>query len=267
MQSILSKSMIVIVLFTFIISIVTIISYNLYYFSHTIQKYENDAITPGKNYIVITSMAKYEISRKYLLESLKNNIAPSDIIIVLSGEENDNIYTDNETAMTIITQKRNIYEYVAFLVPNILPNVSNNDTFLLLHDTCWAGPNFVSKHRDLCDKFRENNIDILWCSPTGQCNICIFNKKTSDIALQLYNDMYSLDKMEAIRMEHDHSHHLSIKSNATLSQQFLDTPNPHMGEVKVYNDNHIRQKLYYTALDLEKYYVHVNRSEDHPNAP
>lgn len=216
----------------------------------------------GKNYIVIASMRKYKVALEYLLNSLSPH--ECNIIIVYSDEPCDGVQFDG--TMTIVTLKRNIYEYGAFFVPNMIEGVDDTDTFLLLHDTCHAGPCFKHKFDALCEVFREYQLDVLWCSPSGQCNICIYNKKCSVKFSEIWKDTHVVDKMEAIHIEHNNRHPYSLKSHQDLVQHYANYPNPFTGKVAVYG-THLRHRLYYTALDLEKYYVHVDRTEEHPQEP
>lgn len=231
------------------------------------KKVENFDNSSGRNkYIIITSMQNYENARDNLLESLSPQFPLSNIILVFSGEPTNIIKVDPDTNMKLISLKRNIYEYSAFLVPAMLDHFKDTDMFLLLHDTCFAGTSFAAKYDKMCDEFYNRDVDILWCSPHGQCNICIFNKKTSVCATKLWENMFTLDKMDAISMEHDKENPLSLKSQQSLEQYYTELPNHHLGEKRVYS-NTLRHVLHYTSLDIEKYYVDINKTSEHPQQP
>lgn len=211
-------------------------------------------------------MKHYDVARNTLLASLKNNRISYHIIILYSGENQDKVYIDHDNKITTVTMQRNLYEYGGFLVPLMLPYINEEDSFLLLHDTCIVHTGFPAKASELFYIFDTTKTDILWCSPRGQCNICIFNKKCSVVASSLWKDFNSFDKMLAIDMEHNHNNALSLKSKKELNQMFSQHPNYITGSSSLYG-KHIRQRLYYSALDLDKFYIHINHSHEHPQEP
>lgn len=217
------------------------------------------------DYIIVCPMRNYTVARDTLLGSIAGMIPKDRVIILYSGEPLDSVSFDPYTGYITVTMTRNIYEYGAFLVPQMLPNLIGN-AFLLLHDTCVAHPNFGKKVSEMFTEFRRDNLDILWCSPSGQCNICIFNSRCSDVAMDIWRNHNTVDKMLAIAIEHDRSHNMSLKSKTVLNQRYSEKSNYHTGSATVYG-KHKRQRLYYSALDMDKYYVYVNNSHEHPQEP
>ena len=142
------------------------------------------------------------------------------------------------------------------------------------------GPKFTPKNRPIPEillavslnygnsirQFRSSNVNILWCSSTGQCNICMFDIVTSNFAFSKWGTLKTLDKMEAIRMEWGYSAN-SMKQWKGIKHRYAREPTQIIGKVKPYTNGVERTVLYYSYLDLNKYFVAIAKSDDHPNKP
>lgn len=146
------------------------------------------------DYIVIVSHRNYGEARNHLLKSLEGKWNMQHVLVVLNGEMQSSIGVVD--GVKCICIPNNIYEYTGFFIPHIL-NAHDDDAFLLLHDTCYAMNDFRKRAQDAFFQFREKKSNILWCSKTGQCNICVFDKVTSTHIYRAFGGIHALDKMEA----------------------------------------------------------------------
>jgi hypothetical protein len=224
--------------------------------------YSSNNESVDNNYIVITTHRSYTIALDALLETLA--AWPKErIIIVYSGEPSNT--TEIRNRMTVVKITNNIYEYGGFFVPLLLD--IPDGTFLLLHDTCKAGPNFAKKAERYFEDFKESSTDVLWFSRTGQCNLCMFNHKVSTAAYGKWSAWSTLDKTKAINMEHDLGHPDGLKSDTTLSQVFVDCNQQTQGPVTPYVNNAVREALYFPCIDIVKYYFVIHADGVHPQRP
>lgn len=181
------------------------------------------------NYVIIVSHHRYTKALNMVIESLDNVKWPKRATIILYNDCSDMIpgnmpqrVVDSElTRQGFIEFKTfaNIYEYSGFFIPLAI-DAADDDAFLLIHDTTLAFGNFTSLVEKVSNEWRSKKIDILWGSPNGQCNICIFAKNTSQKAWNMWSIWEKLDKMNAIHMEHMNNHPNSIKYNKDLIQEY-----------------------------------------------
>lgn len=217
------------------------------------------------NYIVIVSHPKYDEALNTLLLSLKGKWDPKNIIIVMNQSPIDKISTHPDEYM-IFNTTYNIYEYTAFFVPEAI-NASSEDAFLLLHDTSYADLHFKYKAEKLFSDMKKQDLDVLWASAHGQCNICVFNYKAANEVTRIFRGNKEIDKMYAIQMEWGNHPH-SLKKNKNIKQAFHRIRAICDDKFyQPYTSGHNRKKIYYPSLDIDKYFVHIEKSEDHPQEP
>ncbi len=240
----------------------------------------------GRNYLAIASHRAYHTALDALLDSMHLSAdsswpSPDDVVVLLSGEQQLGTPPADPPLPHLVPDLTNvaargvtrvfgtytsIYEYGAFFLP-LAMDANDDDAFILLHDTCHALPGFASRAADALRDFRSAGVDILWCTPTGQCNICVFNRRASQAAWQSWGSWNSLDKMHAIHMEHQHNHPHSLKANKTIAQAYAPVPQRVLGIQPVYSRNVQRTNLFIPYLDISKFYCHITQSCHHPNTP
>lgn len=219
-------------------------------------------------FIAIATIDKYSTARSALLESLPES-SKQNTLLVFSGEPEDTFPVRNSDGILEVRIRNNIYEYGLFVglkraFDALL--IPASEDVLLLHDTCRAGPRFPELLDRLVAKKRETKQDIFFASNTGQCNLCIVNRAAVEVGYSMFHDMMTVPKMRAIKWEWEHHHKESPKGFPGVSKGFSDQPSKFVGTRKVYSDV-TRSVLYYPALDLEKYYVHVDREGQHAQRP
>lgn len=212
------------------------------------------------NYIVISSHVRYHEPRARLLASFEW----PDIIVTLNGSNRDE--TISENGVTYIHMLTNIYEYSAFYAP--LHVGGQGDVYMLIHDTSIAGPNFAAKAAEAFAEFRRSGADILWCSSSGQCNICVFGRKVAQVARAMWGTRSRLDKGHAIVMEHCPECTDSLKSREDLHQKYVGQATREVSRHPVYSE-YVRVGMHYPYLDIVKYFLFVESLENvrHPDIP
>lgn len=216
------------------------------------------------DYLVVASHGRYGEARQRLLASLAT--WPRDrLVVVLNGEPADGVDRHPDGSHTVRFAS-NLYEYSAFFVPHAL-GAPPGAAFLLVHDTSVAGADFVPRARQAFARFREESCDVLWCSRTGQCNVCVFGGAAAARARELWGGLTTLDKRRAIRWEHD-PEDLSLKAQDDLAQTYLHDGSYVAGVEVPYSSGLPRHALYFPALDLTKFYFNMDSHEGpHPDAP
>ena len=215
-----------------------------------------------RDYIVIVTHKGYGEALDKLLATLKE-WPKEDIIIVANGDLKERIFKREDGCLQVSTQK-NLYEYTAFFVPEII-RASKSDAFMLLHDTSEAGHEFLQKTRNQFSEFRKHRCNILWLSSSGQCNVCIYDASAVAEAKRVFKDVLTIDKMLAIHMEHNGTENSPKRWN--LVQRFHSEATKHIGTCKPYSSGVLRNVLYFPSINLKKYYVHVSKTEEHPQVP
>lgn len=220
----------------------------------------------GRDFIVIVSHRKYDVPLRMLLESLDGKWPLEQIVVIMNDEHDSTTSHDSQTGLTYVSTPSNVYEYTGFFVPALL-DASKHDAFLLLHDTCLAQDKAGQKIREAFQAFRDAQANIMWCSASGQCNIAIFDRTTSDMVKEQWEGK-SMTKQHAIDMEHNNSDD-SIKRYANLRQAFHKDPSAVIGTATPYNPDIVRQVLYFPSIDVQKFYVEVadNADQQHPQTP
>ena len=215
-------------------------------------------------YVVITSMRSYRDALDALLDSL-----PTDLprIIVYQGEPASSWTRDDDGNFRVFLPC-NIYEYGFYVGVRLLQDagqVPRTATCLLLHDTCKAGPEFAQRLRAAADMQCDNCADILWMSVAGTCNISLQRARALEVGYDKFCDVKTMSKMTAIDMEH-FRHPDSPKFFAVKSIAVNEKPEKR-GVRDVYNTSVNRNVIYFKSIDLEKYYVHVDNDDEHPQKP
>jgi hypothetical protein len=188
-------------------------------------------------YLSISTIKKYKVALDVLLESIPNEWKNKYILVYQNENENDyKIFEDGHIEVYI---KNNLSDYGNWVGVNILLEkqiVPQDSWFLFIHDTCkFMNNNSVGLTNKIIAEHNDRNIDILWLSNTGQCNICLIRKNGIIYGNNLYKDINYMTKMETICYEWNHNHFLSPKSFC-VAQKFLDIPTKHLGQKYVYNN-------------------------------
>lgn len=220
--------------------------------------------------LVVCSHVAYDEARSRFLASVAD--WPRDrVVVVLNGCDlgpgargatDCGAVEAAEDGSRVVRFARNIYEYTAFLVPRAL-GADADERFVLVHDTAEAGPRF----RELATAAaaRSRDLDVLWCSPTGQCNLCVFGRRASDVAHALWLDLQVLHKRTAIQWEHRPGP-ANLKGQGSLRQAYAPEAARVTGTAMPYSQN-VRTRLYFPALDLVKFYINMDVCETHPDRP
>jgi hypothetical protein len=219
-------------------------------------------------FVSITTIRKYKPALDMLIESLPSEWKHKYILIYQNEEENGYKIFDDQHIEVYITN--NLSDYGAFVGVNMLFEMNvipQNSWFLFVHDTCrFLGDNCVSLTYQIIDEYNNSDIDIVWLSNTGQCNICLIRKNAIQIGNALYKDLTFITKMDTIKYEWNHTHYLSPKS-FQVKQHFINVPTKYLGKRYVYNNVNKRDCLLYETINMEKYYFHTNVESDHPFSP
>lgn len=214
--------------------------------------------------LVVVSHARYAEARQRLLDSL-GDWPRADVVLVLNGEPADGVTREADGSRTVRFAS-NLYEYSAFFVPQTLGEP--DAAYLLLHDTSVAGADFGRRARAAFDRFRRERCDVLWCSSTGQCNLCVFGAAAAARARRLWGSLSALDKRQAIHWEHNLQDPGGMKGQADLRQVFVDDGSYITGVEPAYSSGRARHSLYFPYLDLTKFYFNMEGHQgEHPDAP
>ena len=215
-------------------------------------------------YIVITTMRSYSVALTMLLKSIPASIK---YIIVYSKEESNEIKI-KEDGNIEVSIKNNIYEYGAYIGVNMLLEkilIPKKTVFLFIHDTCKFGPEAPIKIPPLIKDFRNVPQDIFWLSRGGLSNICLIKPEAVKEGAKIYKNYQVMDKMMAIDGEHNRNS-ISPK-NLPVSHMMTTIPVEQRGINFVYNNQVKRTVIYYSLIDLEKNYVYINKTSEHPQKP
>jgi hypothetical protein len=219
-------------------------------------------------YLSITTIKKYKVALDMLLESLPNEWKNKYILVYQNEDENGSkVFEDGHIEVYI---KNNLSDYGNWVGVNILLEkqiIPQDSWFLFIHDTCkFVNDNSAELTYKIIEEYNDSNIDILWLSNTGQCNICLIRKNAITYGNNLYKDINYMTKMDTIAYEWNHTNVLSPKSFCVI-QKFLDIPTKHLGQRFVYNNINNRDVLYYESINMEKYYYFTLKESDHPFSP
>lgn len=218
---------------------------------------------PEGDYVVVVSHARYGEARARMVESLSD--WPRDrLVIVLNGEDADQTSRQADGSH-VVRFASNLYEYTGFFVPRVL-GAGPGSAFLLVHDTCTAGPDFAARAREAFSRFREEDLDVLWCSRGGQCNVCVFGEAVAERARQLWGQMTTVDKRRAIYWEHN-ADRQSLKGQDDLRQAYVEHASYVTGVEVPYSSGVPRHTLYFPFLDLKKWYYNMDAADVHPEQP
>lgn len=217
-------------------------------------------------YIVIPTLRSYKVALDLLLKSLPQQWKTKVILIYQKEkEESFSVFPDLYIEVYL---DRNIYEYGSWIGVNLLLEnkiIPDDSWFLFLHDTCKCGPKTYVKCKELLDSFTKSEFDIIWLTLKGESNIGLLRRKAITEGAKMYANEYTMTKMDAIKYEQRLNSRLSPKM-LNVPQLFLDTDKILTGIKPIYGV-HKRTVFYIETIDLEKYYVYVEKEEQHPQAP
>jgi hypothetical protein len=219
-------------------------------------------------YFVVPTLQSYSLPYDMLLESMENaGIDFQQVITVYGMETVDEIVDDCQYNMSVRV-RNNIYEYNAFIGITVLLNagkVQETDSFFVLQDTSKVGKEFKTKTDWLWEQHKRNGVDISWAQNYGQCNIGIFSASACRTIYGKFKDVLTMDKKEAIMMEHNISGQ-SIKK-LPVKQWFCQERSYEKGTECIYSDVP-RVVLYFPSIDYYKYFFNCgSKMEGHPERP
>ncbi len=219
-------------------------------------------------FVSITTIKTYKAALDVLIESLPTEWKNKYILVYQN--ENENNYKVFEDGHIEVYITNNLSDYGNFVGVNMLfeLNIIPQDSWILfIHDTCkFLGESCVSLTNNLIKDYDNSDIDILWLSEKGQCNICLIRKNAVQLGNNLYKDIKFMTKMETINYEWEHNNSLSPKS-LNVKQEFLNTPTKHLGRRHVYSNTVNRDCILYETINMEKYYFFTRIGTDHPFTP
>ena len=219
-------------------------------------------------YLSIITIKKYKVALDMLINSLPNEW--KDKYILIYQNENENNYKIFEDGHIEVYITNNLSDYGSFVGLHMLLEanmVPPDSWFLCIHDTCkFLEDSCVMLTNNLMEEYNNTNIDILWLSNTGQCNICLLRKNALIYGNDLYKNIPFMTKKETIKYEWSHKHSLSPKS-FPVTQHFISIPTKYLGKRYVYNNINNRDCLLYESINMEKYFINTRVESDHPLAP
>ena len=129
--------------------------------------------------------------------------------------------------------------------------IPSESWFLLLHDTCKAGPRFKESIESIIKS--SDDFDIIWLCSTGQCNLCLL-RNFIPYGANVYNGM-KMSKQYAIDIEYRGQD--SIKSFPCM-MKFLQHQVSFIEPRLIYADPIYgkRVTVKFENIDLEKYYYY-----------
>lgn len=226
----------------------------------------------GELKYVITSHPKYAKALEYLLDSMAiAGVKPANIIVVLGDCDISGKHIKEEIkirpGINYVPIENNIYEYnffVGVMKAIELGICKRIDDFVLIHDTCIVGNRFI----DCVQDFSRSPEQIIWNNKVGCFNIGIFKYAAVKEGYNLYRQLKSLNKHDAIMMEHNR-HHLSPK-RFPVSQKFAVLPpkrntSGHFAYHDVYGEGRTRTVAWIPVMDLVKFFFWVPHGDVHPN--
>lgn len=202
------------------------------------------------------------------------------IITVVNGDAVDTCEPDTHT----LRQRCNLFEYGAFvavhraLKDNILPGVSPDDHFLLLHDTVKltdSGADMATKLMIASAELASKGADVYWCLPDGQFNICVFTARMAAAVHGRWGTTHTMNKQKAIALEFGPDDKDSPKNYKDVRHVYATVPKrEHPGLVRFEPSSpHLRIAVHIPSLGIDKYVYDRNRQPDvrmrmlpHPNA-
>lgn len=170
------------------------------------------------------------------------------------NEESDSCVS-LEDGNIVVTTTQNLYDYGVFIGLEMAIRaglVPSDSWFLVLHDTCRAGPRFKESIEETLKV--SGHHDIIWLCSSGQCNLCLMRNIVSH-GYGVYNGM-DMTKQYAIDIEYRGED--SIKS-FPCNQFFWEHQVAFEGPSDVYGDLELygnRVTVKFENVDLEKYYYY-----------
>ena len=217
-------------------------------------------------YIVITTMRSYIEALKVLLQSIPEIYKNRCIYIYSKEPTND--YKLNEDGNIEVSIRNNIYEYGAFLGINMLLEkkvIPETSIFLFIHDTCKFGPQAGPKIEAAYESFKNVSEEIYWLSLLGRSNICLIKPRAIQEGAKRFKNHFLMDKMLAIDAEWN-KNSISPK-RLPVKQKYHKETALETETQYVYNKEVERHVIYFSIIDMEKFFVLVTKTVDHPQKP
>lgn len=195
-----------------------------------------------KSRLVVSSHKQYGKTLQILIDSLKKqNFDTTKIVVVVAAAENDELFQTKDWIQ--INYSKNNFEYSSY--EGIAHHFENPliaaDQYIFLHDTCWIGPDFISKIADLPRFTKIHKFG-------GEINSNINAVPAKYIPLLKNRFSHIISKTHAVAIECG-SFPPSFKGS------FFYTEGPartFVREEDVYGTGHPRRVFHYEDLDLYK---------------
>jgi hypothetical protein len=197
-------------------------------------------------WIVIPTLNKYEVAYKNLWNSIPDELYPKTITIFQDSPNDSWEKTSNGYKVYI---RNNIYEYGAWVGANTLVQareISEDDYFLMIHDTCEFGKNTMYRIIQLENELKNTNIEYFSLLKGGFHNLCVVCKRGLTSIAENFKEVISMTKSEAVSFE------TTLRENIP-STEYMVVP-IHNGPKKVYSDLE-RMVVYVHSLDMLKFYI------------
>lgn len=208
-------------------------------------------------WIVIPTLKKYEVAYKNLWKSIPAELYPKTITI-FQDSTNDSWEKTSDGYKVYI--RNNIYEYGAWVGAHILVQaheISEDEYFLMIHDTCEFGKNTMYRITQLENELKNTNIEYFSLLNGGFHNLCVVCKRGLTFIAKKFEDVISMSKPEALSFE------TKLKENIP-SAEYMFGP-IHHGPKRVYS-NLERMVVYVHSLDMFKFYIDSVKNK-HPDIP
>lgn len=215
--------------------------------------------------IVINSHIKYSKARQVLFESLfKTGFSDKkNIIVVLSGSENDKDPYISDHGYVIIESKLNNFDYNAYHMLYLYKDhaLIKDDFYLYLHDTVTFDIVFNSTFKKIKRLLRNVPLNQVFIPNTFHSNICLLGKNVIDE----YKDNFSLSlsKEEAIYLELHPFYNKNNKiiynisnygSKYTISDRVeIEYPQSSPNGIDIYKNGNPRKGFYYPFFSIYKW--------------
>mgnify|MGYP006274625125 CR=1 FL=1 len=196
-------------------------------------------------WIVIPTCKAY--SEMY--ECLMRTITKKDkIITVMQLEDEESIERTNQGYT--IKLKRNLYEYAGWVGVQMLADageVSLEDFFLMIHDTCMFGNQTFDAMDHLENLFTTEPADLLFLLKGRFHNICLARRNGITEVASAFSKYTYMTKEEAL----SHESRLLPPSVCTVENE---KPPLHVTKTVPYSDGKERTMVYIGVLDMIKFF-------------
>ncbi len=197
-------------------------------------------------WIVIPTCKQYSEMYDRLMTTITKK---ENIITVLQMETEETIERTNQGYT--IKLKRNLHEYGAWIGVQMLVDageVSLEDFYLMIHDTCLFGSNTYECMESLKTNMKENDLDVVYLLSGRFHNMCIARRTGISVISNMFSGITSMSKDEAISYETKLLHEDIKSAEYPSSSTHVTTTIP-------YSNHKHRRLVYVPSLDMIKFYA------------